>query len=42
MNMFERRVSFDSRRAVLHWLLEHGCNLLCSTRATVIRDRDLC
>ncbi len=31
----------DSRRAVLHWLLEHGCDVLC-TRATVTRDRDRC
>ena len=38
---FERRVSFDSRRAVSHWLLEHGCNVLY-TRATVIRYRDRC
>jgi hypothetical protein len=37
----KRQVSFDSRRAVSHWLLEHGCDLLC-TRATVIRDRDRC
>ncbi len=32
---------FDSRHWVLHWLLEHGCNVLC-TRATVIRDRHQC
>jgi hypothetical protein len=37
---FERRVSFDSIRAVPHWLLEQGCNVLC-TRATGIRDRDI-
>ncbi len=27
---FEQRVSFDSRCAVLHWLLEHGCSVLCT------------
>ena len=36
-----RQVSFDSRRAVLHWFLEHGCDVLCIW-ATVIRDRDVC
>jgi hypothetical protein len=39
--ILKRRVSFDSRRAVSHWLLEHGCDLLC-TRGTVIRDGDRC
>ena len=34
-------MSFDSRCAVSHWLLEHGCNVLC-TQATVIRNRDVC
>jgi hypothetical protein len=36
-NEHRLKVSFDSRRAVSHWLLEHGCNVLC-IRATVIRD----
>jgi hypothetical protein len=34
-------VSFDSSRAVSHWLLEHGCNVLCIL-TTVIRDGDIC
>ena len=37
MSMIWIDVSFDSSCAVSHWLLEHGCNVLC-TRATVIRD----
>ncbi len=32
--------SFDSSCAVLHWLLEHICNVLLWIRTTVIRDRD--
>ena len=39
--ILKQRVSFDSRRAVLHRLLEHGCDLLCIW-VTVIRDRDGC
>jgi hypothetical protein len=37
----ERQVSFASRHAVSHWLLEHGCNVLCLW-ATVITGRDIC
>ena len=35
MNMIGIDVSFDSSRAVSHWLLEHGCNVLLCMRATV-------
>jgi hypothetical protein len=41
MSMIWIDVSFDSSRAVSHWLLEHRCNVLC-TRATVIRDGVIC
>ncbi len=34
-------MSFDSSRALSHWLLEHECYVLC-IRATVIRDGDIC